>query len=216
LELLARDIPLASKSRLSLYPLAKRAFDLALTLAIAPIVLPMIGLFALLIRLDGASPFYNQPRIGKHGREFRLWKLRTMVPNADKVLAAYLETNPAAKVEWDAHQKLKADPRVTPIGRFLRKYSIDEFPQLLNVISGDMSLVGPRPMCPDQRSQYPGTAYFDLKPGLTGLWQISERSHTTFAERAIYDNRYANAMSFATDIQILAMTPMVLVRGTGI
>jgi lipopolysaccharide/colanic/teichoic acid biosynthesis glycosyltransferase len=139
-----------------------------------------------------------------------------MVPDADKVLDAYLEQNPEAKAEWDAHQKLTNDPRITSVGRLLRKYSIDEFPQLFNVFIGDMSLVGPRPMCPEQRAQYPGTAYFGLRPGMTGLWQISERHQTTFAERAIYDNRYAGALSLTTDLRILFMTPMVVLRGTGL
>ncbi|MCO5062899.1 MAG: sugar transferase [Rhizobiaceae bacterium] len=202
--------------RWSIYPAVKRAFDIAVTLAMAPAAVPLVGLCAMLVRRDGASPFYSQPRLGKNGKEFLIWKLRTMVPNADKVLASYLEQNPEAKAEWDAHQKLANDPRITRIGRFLRKYSIDEFPQLFNVFVGDMSLVGPRPMCPDQRQQYPGTAYFELRPGMTGLWQISERNQTTFAERAIYDNRYAGALSLATDMRILVMTPLVVLRGTGL
>ena len=202
--------------RWSAYPAIKRLIDVAFTLAIAPIILPIIGICALLIRSDGGSVFYSQARIGKGGNEFRIWKLRTMVVDADKVLHDYLARNPAAKMEWEKHQKLANDPRITPVGRFLRKYSIDEFPQLLNVFAGDMSLVGPRPMCPDQRSQYPGTAYFALRPGMTGLWQISERNQTTFAERAIYDTRYAKALSLLTDLRILVMTPLVVVRGTGL
>lgn len=205
-----------SVRRWSVYPAFKRALDIAATLAIAPVALPLVGVCAFMIRRDGGSAFYSQPRLGKGGKEFRIWKLRTMVPEADKVLASYLEQNPAAKAEWDAHQKLNNDPRITKVGRLLRKYSIDEFPQLFNVFAGDMSLVGPRPMCPDQRAQYPGSAYFELRPGMTGLWQISERNQTTFAERAIYDNRYAGALSFGTDARILLMTPLVVLRGTGL
>lgn len=202
--------------RWSIYPAIKRAFDIAATLAIAPVALPLVGACALLVRRDGSSPFYCQARLGKDGKEFQIWKLRTMVPDADKVLHTYLAQNPEAKAEWDAHQKLNNDPRITRIGRLLRKYSIDEFPQLFNVFIGDMSLVGPRPMCPDQRHQYPGTAYFELRPGMTGLWQISERNQTTFAERATYDNRYAGTVSLATDLRILLMTPVVVLRGTGL
>lgn len=216
LELHAATSLSGSGRRWSLYPAVKRAFDIAATLAIAPVALPLVGVCAFMVSRDGSSAFYSQSRLGKNGKEFRIWKLRTMVPDADKVLASYLDNDPAAKAEWNAHQKLTNDPRITRVGRFLRKYSIDEFPQLFNVFIGDMSLVGPRPMCPDQRVQYPGTAYFELRPGMTGLWQISERHHSTFAERAIYDNRYAVALSLVTDLRILAMTPLVVFRGTGL
>ncbi|MGC4024842.1 MAG: sugar transferase [Mesorhizobium sp.] len=216
LELHAATSLSGSVRRWSIYPAFKRAFDIAATLAIAPVALPLVGISAFMVSRDGSSAFYSQSRLGKNGREFRIWKLRTMVPDADKVLDVYLDANPEAKAEWDAHQKLTNDPRITRVGRFLRKYSIDEFPQLFNVFNGDMSLVGPRPMCPDQRGQYPGTAYFDLRPGMTGLWQISERHHSTFADRAIYDNRYALALSLATDLKILMMTPLVVLRGTGL
>lgn len=216
LELHAGTSLSGSARRWSIYPAVKRAFDIAATIAIAPVALPLVGVSALLVSRDGSSPFYSQSRLGKNGKEFRIWKLRTMVPDADKVLSTYLDANPEAKAEWNAHQKLKKDPRITRVGRFLRKYSIDEFPQLFNVFNGDMSLVGPRPMCPDQRGQYPGTAYFELRPGMTGLWQISERNQSTFAERATYDNRYAAALSLATDVRILVMTPLVVLRGTGL
>jgi len=216
LELHAVTTLSGSGRRWSIYPAVKRAFDIATTLAIAPVALPLVGACAFFVSRDGSSAFYSQPRLGKDGKEFLIWKLRTMVPEAEKVLASYLDQNPEAKAEWDAHQKLKNDPRITRTGRFLRKYSIDELPQLFNVFLGDMSLVGPRPMCPDQRAQYPGTPYFELRPGMTGLWQISERHHSTFAERAIYDNRYAIALSLATDLRILMMTPLVVLRGTGL
>ncbi|MCD2184177.1 sugar transferase [Rhizobium sp. GN54] len=210
----------ASQARVSgsrsVYLSSKRLFDILFTLAIAPVVLIVVGVLALLVRLDGQAAFFCQPRIGKGGRIFKLWKLRTMVPKADQRLQDYLAGNIAARIEWELTQKLKADPRITRVGRYLRKYSLDELPQLWNVFRGDMSLVGPRPMLPEQRSQYPGTSYFQMRPGLTGLWQISVRNGCSFAERATHDTRYFGMMSFATDLWILSRTPLVVIRGTGL
>ena len=200
----------------SAYLRSKRLFDIAATVAIAPIALPLVGLLALLVRLDGEKAFYSQMRIGKEGKAFRLWKLRTMVPQAAERLNVHLAQSPEARSEWECTQKLKDDPRVTRIGRYLRKFSFDELPQLWNVFRGDMSLVGPRPFLPEQRTQYPGMAYFHLRPGLTGLWQISERNNCSFAERAVHDNQYYSMMSFTADLWILAKTPMVVFRGTGV
>ncbi|MCA1406690.1 sugar transferase [Ensifer sp. IC3342] len=197
------------------YLTTKRAFDIVFTLMVAPFALAIVGILVLLIRLDGEKAFFRQPRLGKDGRVFHLWKLRTMVPDAEQRLQEYLDANPLARLEWDRTQKLQNDPRVTTLGKYLRKYSIDELPQLLNVLLGDMSLVGPRPMLPEQRSHYPGTAYFTLRPGITGLWQISERNMSSFAQRAIYDTRYAGIISFGTDLSILSRTIFVVLRGTG-
>jgi lipopolysaccharide/colanic/teichoic acid biosynthesis glycosyltransferase len=138
-----------------------------------------------------------------------------MVVDADAALARHLEHDPAARAEWGATQKLRRDPRLTPLGGFLRRYSLDELPQLWNVLVGDMSLVGPRPMLPQQRPLYRGTAYFDMLPGLTGLWQISERNDCSFAARADYDTRYAQIASLGTDFRILWRTIDVVFRGTG-
>lgn len=204
-----------TKSR-SLYFAAKRFFDVAVTLLAAPLALMVVGIFALLIWLNGGGAFFCQPRVGKGGKIFNLWKLRTMAPDADKRLQEYLDSNPSAKLEWELKQKLEKDPRITWLGRYLRKYSIDELPQLLNVFAGDMSLVGPRPMLPEQRQHYPGTAYFTMRPGLTGLWQISERNGCTFVERALHDTRYSSMMSFSADLWILFRTPMVVLKGTGL
>lgn len=203
------------KSRF-LYFAAKRTFDVAMTVLAAPFALAIVGIFVLLIRMDGGKAFYCQPRVGKGGRIFNLWKLRTMAPNAEQRLRAHLAADPSARAEWETMQKLRNDPRITRLGKYLRKYSIDELPQLLNVFVGDMSLVGPRPMLPEQRQHYPGTAYFDLRPGLTGLWQISERNGCTFTERALHDARYSGIMSFSTDLRILMRTPAVVLKGTGI
>jgi exopolysaccharide production protein ExoY len=205
----------ATKSR-SLYFAAKRFFDVAVSLLAAPFALAVVGVFALMIWWDGGKPFFSQPRVGKGGRIFNLWKLRTMAPDAEKRLQEHLAADPLARVEWETKQKLENDPRITRLGKYLRKYSVDELPQLLNVLVGDMSLVGPRPMLPEQRQHYPGTAYFSMRPGLTGLWQISERNGCTFVERALHDTRYSGMMSFSADLWILLQTPMVVLRGTGL
>ena len=203
------------RSSVRFYDVGKRLVDLALVAVGGPFFLPLIVILVVLVRLDGGPAFYLQPRIGQHGRVFRLWKLRSMVPNAEAALATYLDSNPDARAEWDSTQKLRHDPRLTLIGGFLRRYSLDELPQLWNVLIGDMSLVGPRPMMPSQRLLYPGTAYYDLRPGLTGLWQISERNNCTFAERAAYDNRYAQIVSVGVDFAVLVKTLGVVFRGTG-
>lgn len=197
------------------YEAGKRGFDLFATLLIAPFALIIVGLLVPIIRFDGGRAFFCQKRIGRDGRIFTIWKLRSMVPDAEKHLADHLERNPEAREEWERTQKLMRDPRVTWIGRYLRKFSIDELPQLWNVLAGDMSLVGPRPMFPEQRSSYRGLEYFRLLPGLTGLWQVSARNRSSFADRAIYDTRYAETMSFVTDVRILLRTIVVVVRGTG-
>jgi exopolysaccharide production protein ExoY len=206
----------AVKSPRLLYFRAKRLFDIAFTLAAAPFVLTIVGILALLIMLDGGQPFYSQSRVGKHGMIFRLWKLRSMVPDAEQALETLLASSPEARAEWDRDQKLKRDPRITPVGRFIRKYSLDELPQFINVLMGHMSLVGPRPMFPEQLSHYAGNDYFGLRPGLTGLWQISMRSNSSFGERAVLDTRYAGIMSLSTDIQIIALTSLAVYRGTGV
>jgi lipopolysaccharide/colanic/teichoic acid biosynthesis glycosyltransferase len=193
----------------------KRSFDFLAVLVMAVFALPVILLFGLLIRLDGAPVFYCQDRLGRNGRVFRIWKLRSMVVDADRRLEEHLADNPAARLEWDRTQKLRNDPRITPVGRLLRKTSLDELPQLWNVLVGDMSLVGPRPMMPHQAQLYPGQAYYQLRPGLTGFWQISDRNSTSFAGRAAYDTQYSRRLSFVTDLLVLIATARVVVRGTG-
>lgn len=198
-----------------LYLAAKRGFDITAVVISAPLTLTLVGVLALLVRRDGGRAFYCQPRLGKNGRIFLLWKLRSMVPDADARLARHLSEDPAAAAEWAKAQKLRHDPRITGHGRWLRKYSLDELPQLWNVLIGDMSLVGPRPMFPEQQVLYPGSAYFDFRPGLTGLWQISKRNQCSFAERADFDDRYARTASFTGDLRILMQTVAVVLRGTG-
>ena len=193
----------------------KRALDVTAILLAAPVVVPVVAALAFAVSRDGSKPFYSQQRVGQHGRAFRMWKLRSMVPDADERMEAYLASNPAARAEWDETQKLKNDPRVTPFGRFLRKSSLDELPQLWNVFTGDMSLVGPRPMMLNQQALYPGMAYYALRPGITGYWQTAGRNRTTFEARAEYDTVYEESLSLATDARILVRTVGVVMNGTG-
>jgi lipopolysaccharide/colanic/teichoic acid biosynthesis glycosyltransferase len=144
-----------------------------------------------------------------------MWKIRTMVPQADRLLEAYLAENPEVRREWDLTQKLKCDPRITRFGGLLRKTSLDELPQLWNVFVGNMSLIGPRPMMVDQEGLYPGTAYYALRPGISGPWQVSKRNESSFAERAKYDTDYYLGLSFRGDLKILAQTVGVVLRSTG-
>lgn len=193
----------------------KHFLDTMLVLVSAVFVLPVVAVLAAIVALDGGNPFYKQKRVGRSGRIFTIWKIRTMVPDADARLAEYLSLNPEARGEWESTQKLKDDPRVTRFGRILRKTSLDELPQLLNVVAGDMALVGPRPIMLNQESLYPGTSYFALRPGITGLWQISERNETSFSERAMYDNRYDASLSLGLDLAILLKTVRTVLRCTG-
>lgn len=193
----------------------KRVLDIALVLLAAPVVLVVLLVCSALVAVDGGSPFYTQPRVGRFGRHFRMWKLRSMVVDADARLESYLAGNPAARREWDHSQKLRNDPRVTKIGSFLRKTSLDELPQLWNVLTGDMSIVGPRPMLVEQQAMYPGSAYFALRPGITGYWQVTARNESSFAERAAYDAEYLRKVSFAQDTLVMWKTLSVVTRGTG-
>lgn len=193
----------------------KRVFDVTLVMLSLPVVLPFVILMAVLVACDGGNPFYSQLRLGRANRTFRIWKLRTMVTDADLELKHHLDAHPEARSEWIAKQKLAHDPRITLLGRILRKTSMDELPQLYNVLTGDMSLVGPRPMMVDQKSLYPGRAYFALRPGITGTWQVSDRNASTFAARAEFDTDYYRTLSFAGDIRLLAATVRVVARGTG-
>ena len=182
------DDALVSRSRGQIYRDGlKRALDVTLELIAALPVLIILMVLAALISLDGGSPIYLQKRVGRSGRVFHMWKLRSMVMNADALLEQHLARDPALRREWNHTQKLRHDPRITRIGRIIRKTSLDELPQLWNVLRGDMSLVGPRPMMIDQQDLYPGTAYYALRPGITGFWQTSVRNESSFAERAGFD-----------------------------
>lgn len=193
----------------------KRAVDLLLVTIAALPVLCVVLVLALLIALDGRSPFFAQERVGRNGRTFRMWKLRSMVTDAETQLERCLAACPRRRKEWNIHQKLRHDPRITRIGALIRKTSLDELPQLWNVLRGDMSIVGPRPMLPSQRALYPGTAYFALRPGITGYWQVSARNDSTFAERARFDTSYLREMSLLTDLRVMLCTVRVVLTGTG-
>lgn len=193
----------------------KRAFDIAFTLLVAPVVILLVTILALVLLARGTSPFYSQPRVGQNGRVFQLKKLRTMVPDAEAALAAHLAANPEARREWQSTQKLKNDPRIAPCGAFYRKTSLDELPQFWNVLKGEMSVIGPRPMMPDQRPLYPGADYYDLRPGITGPWQVSDRHRSTFADRARFDAAYNRSLSFRGDLAIVLQTVSVVFRATG-
>ncbi len=213
-----RDTALAGRtSPNSLYRLyGKRDLDLALCIIAAPLILLVVGLMALAVKLEGGSVFYRQKRLGRNRRVFDILKIRTMVEDADAKLEEYLAANPEARAEWDLNQKLLKDPRITRVGRFLRRTSLDELPQLWNVVRGDMTLVGPRPMTVEQGPLYPGTAYFEMRPGITGPWQVSDRHETSFAARATYDTAYEQSMSLGEDLSILARTVGVVLRCTGV
>jgi len=193
----------------------KRALDVALVVLSLVVVAPLVLLLALFVWTGGGSPFYSQLRVGRGGRLFRMYKLRTMVPNADEILAKVLRDSPEARHEWNATQKLRDDPRITAFGQFLRRTSLDELPQLWNVLKGDMSLVGPRPMMESQVPLYSGHAYYRLRPGVTGFWQICDRNECAFAGRAKFDNAYDRSLSLKTDFAVLFRTVGVVLRGTG-
>lgn len=193
----------------------KRLFDVSAVIVSGIFVGPLVLFLAVLVACDGSNPFYWNDRVGRGGRTFRMLKLRTMVPNAEKQLEAYLARNAEARLEWNSTQKLKSDPRITRIGRFLRKTSLDELPQLWNVLIGDMSLVGPRPMMPSQRPLYHGLAYYNLRPGITGIWQVSERNESAFSKRADFDTEYDETLTFEKDLGLLWSTVRVVLKGTG-
>jgi len=194
----------------------KRLLDIVLATAALILAAPVLLILALALWIESGNPFYTQVRLGKDGRLFRMFKLRTMVPGAEARLQEFLDRDPALRAEWELTQKLKKDPRITPVGRLLRKTSMDELPQLVNVLLGDMSLVGPRPMLPEQMPLYLNPpAYLGLRPGITGLWQVSARNEESFELRAIIDLRYAQRLSFWTDARIIAATVRAVWRATG-
>jgi lipopolysaccharide/colanic/teichoic acid biosynthesis glycosyltransferase len=199
-------------------PAWKRVIDIvgaSMALIVASLFMPLI---VALIKWQSPGPaFYQHERIGRHGRRFKVWKLRTMVCDADRVLNEYLDACPNRREEWNRDHKLRDDPRITKLGRFLRKSSIDELPQLWNILKGDMSLVGPRPIVAAEISKYgyKFEPYCRVLPGLTGLWQISGRNDTTYAQRVDLDSYYARNSSLALDLYILLMTVRVVLFRQG-
>lgn len=195
----------------------KRILDLALIIPALPILIPIVLIMLLVIACDGGFPIFGHRRIGKGGASFRCWKLRSMVVNAEKALADHLAQDPEAKREWDEHFKLERDPRITRFGNFLRRSSLDELPQLWNVLRGDMSLVGPRPVTAVELSRYGNNlpTYLCQKPGLTGKWQVNGRSAVSYVERVEMDAKYLSECSLRTDIGLIAATFLVVLRRTG-
>lgn len=195
---------------------SKRVLDCLLALVVGLTTLPLMALLALLIKRGSPGPvFYGQSRIGRHGRRFRAWKFRSMVINGDEVLERHLRENPMAAREWQTTQKLRDDPRVTRIGQLLRRSSLDELPQIWNVVMGQMSFVGPRPIVESEVMHYGADfeLYKRVHAGITGLWQVSGRSDTTYAERVSLDAFYARNWSVWLDLCILFRTiPVVLFR----
>lgn len=193
----------------------KRVLDLTIVLIGAPFVLPILLIVASVIKLDGGTVIYRQKRIGIGGREFNFLKFRSMMTDSDLLLQKHFLENPAAAAEWETMQKLDYDPRVTKFGRFIRKTSLDELPQLWNVLIGDMSLVGPRPMLPEQQKLYSGQDYKLMKPGITGVWQVSARNEVSFSRRAVFDSVYAQNIGFWFDLKILFQTIGAIFKSTG-
>lgn len=196
----------------------KRFMDLCVLFTGGILLLPFLLVIALLIKISSPGPaLYKHTRLGQNGKEIKVYKFRTMVVDAEERLNALLESEPQLRAEWEVNYKLRDDPRVTKIGKFLRRTSLDEFPQIINVLKGEMSLVGPRPIIDDEVKRY-GEAYeriFSVKPGLTGLWQVSGRSDTDYNERISYDTYYIQSWSLWLDLWILYKTFGVVFKGKG-
>ena len=196
----------------------KRLLDLAILAVVAVPALLLGAVAAVAVRVTSPGPIlFRQKRIGRDGREFTLYKFRSMVPDAAERLKTLLETDPAALAEWKATQKLENDPRITPFGQFLRKSSLDELPQILNILQGQMSVVGPRPITKSEAEKYGEYFghYCSVRPGLTGLWQVSGRSDTSYEARVEFDVEYVNERSFFQDVKILLMTIPAVLRRDG-
>lgn len=199
--------------------ITKVILDYFITILILPVVILLMLFISIAIKIDSSGPiFFSQNRIGKKGKEFKCYKFRTMYVNSDKLLKDLLDKDESARQEWQRNRKLKNDPRITKIGRFLRKTSLDEIPQIFNVLKGDMSLVGPRPVTKEEIECYykdKAKWYFSVKPGITGLWQISGRSNISYEDRVFLDTWYVRNWDIWIDILILIKTIKVVLRREG-
>lgn len=196
----------------------KRMLDLSIIIIASPLLIPFLGLISLITLQDSpGAVFYNQLRIGQGGNKFGVWKFRTMVENADEVLEKYLSANPEYRKEWDETHKLKNDPRITRMGRFLRKSSLDELPQIWNVLRGEMGIVGPRPIIEEEAHHYGDKikVYMQVRPGITGLWQVSGRNDLDYSTRVRLDEYYVRNWSVWFDLYIIARTPWKMITGSG-
>ena len=196
---------------------AERSLDIAFALGLIAVFSPVIIASVAAIGVSKGPVIFTQSRLGRGGKVFKVYKFRTMVPNAAEALQELLARDPEAREQWERDFKLKNDPRITSIGRFLRKTSLDELPQLWNILKGDMSLVGPRPIEPFEIAKYGRFArhYYALRPGLTGLWQVSGRSDTTYERRVALDAFYAKNRSLGLNLGIILKTVKVVLRGSG-
>jgi exopolysaccharide production protein ExoY len=196
-------------------PIIKRALDIILAAIIFFLVLPLFIFILLAIASTGLSPIYSHPRIGRSGR----LKFRTMRRDADRILTELLRSDPESRLDWETHRKLRRDPRVTRLGKILRVTSLDEIPQLINVMAGHMSLVGPRPVTQEEFASFysppEAAAYKSIRPGLTGPWQISGRSEGSYSTRVMLDTRYAQRLSLRTDMTILLRTAKAVILQKG-
>lgn len=196
---------------------AKRLLDVIGAIVLGVVFSPLIVVIVFLMPKGSGSVIYRHRRVGRGGRMFACLKFRTMVPNADQVLRDLLERSPELQAEWVRDHKLRNDPRVTRLGRFLRRTSLDELPQLLNVLRGEMSLVGPRPVVREELLRYGrnvGT-YLAAKPGITGLWQVTGRNNTDYRRRVVLDTYYVRNQNLLLDLYILVKTTGVVVVGKG-
>lgn len=196
---------------------SKRLFDCVLGVPLLIVTSPLFIIFGLLVAADGGPIIYGHQRVGKDGRSFSCYKFRTMIMGAHEILDDYLSLHPTAAVEWQENQKLDVDPRITGVGRLLRQTSLDEVPQLFNVIRGDMSLVGPRPVTEPELARYGAYAkdYLRSLPGLTGLWQVSGRNMLNYEQRVALDMHYLCTQSLWGDFIIILKTVKVLITGDG-
>jgi len=198
--------------------LLKRGLDVLGSFAALVLMAPLLIAVGLAIWLCGTGPVvFSQERIGRNGRAFRCYKFRTMVSNGDQLFAQLIANDPLARLEWETLHKLRQDPRVTPFGKFLRMSSLDELPQLFNVLKGDMSLVGPRPIVSAEAGRYGRRfrSYCMVKPGLTGLWQVSGRNNTSYRRRVALDVTYARRASLSLDLWIMLRTVPAIVSASG-
>ncbi len=195
----------------------KRVFDIILSLTMLIPAFFVIAVLWLLVRLDGGPGFFGHTRIGRGGKRFLCWKIRTMRPDAEAMLTDLLTHDPDAASEWRQNRKITNDPRITKLGAFLRKSSLDELPQIVNVLTGDMSLVGPRPVPQDELELYGihGGCYLGLRPGVTGLWQVSGRNAVDYDDRVRLDVQYARSLSIWTDASILIRTVRCVLGRSG-
>jgi Undecaprenyl-phosphate galactose phosphotransferase WbaP len=197
--------------------IAKRALDVVGAVVLGLVFSPLIVAIVVLMRREGGSVIFKHRRIGRGGQTFECLKFRTMIPNADQVLRTLLERDPELKAEWVRDHKLRNDPRITRLGRFLRRTSLDELPQLWNVLRGDMSLVGPRPVVREELLRYGRNVgiYLAAKPGITGLWQVTGRNDTDYRRRVVLDTYYVRNQNLLLDLYILFKTTGVVLGGTG-